>query len=209
MKKFSDDPFNRALIRAAIILSVGLLIALVAWQLRSSKAAEELAYQRQMDHLRNEVARIRDEREWTETYQPNYEKMVANGLIGPESRLEWRALIIALAKQLELPEVKMTFSPKKHRTSLDNKISDQPPLQVTSYESKMALDLTLFHSVDLLTLLDQLDQSATAILIPDRCSMSLAKDPIYLDAIPLIKSHCELSWVTIEPTSPVNEIEYY
>ena len=210
MSKFRNDPLGRALIKSAIILAIGLVIMLMAWQLRSSRAADELAYQRQMDRLRDDVARIRTERDWTETYRPNYEKMVTNGLVGKESRLEWRALIISLAKQLELSEIKMTFSPKQRRTDPAGEFTDpQPATQVTSYESQMALDLTLFHSLDLLALLDQLDRSTTAILMPIRCTMSMAEDPIYLDAIPLIKSHCDLSWVTIDPTPPVNINEYY
>ncbi|RLA09978.1 MAG: hypothetical protein DRQ60_06955 [Gammaproteobacteria bacterium] len=205
-----QDRLGRAFIKAAIILGFGLIVTLGTWQFRASATAEEITHQRQMNYLRDEVARIRRDREWTEAYQPNYEKMVANGLVGEESRLEWRAMIVNLARRLKLSDVKMTLSPKKSRTDSADVFTDQnTPIQVSSYESQMALDLTLFHALDLLSLLDELDQSTTAILMPLRCQMSLDQDPFFLGAIPLIKSHCDLSWVTVNPTPPVIVDEYY
>lgn len=196
-----DDYLGQALIKAAIIVGGGLLIVALAWQLRSTTEMKERSFQQQMDYLRTEVARIRQDRIWTETYQPNYEKMVADGLIGEESRLEWRALVLSLAKQLKLPKVEITFSPRKNRNASDDFFDElQSPSSIASYESKMSLDLTLYHALDLPHLLEQLDQSATAILMPKRCYLALDKDPVYLDAEPLVESNCDLGWVTVQPT---------
>jgi len=205
-----QDRLGQALIKSALILIVGLTISVVVWFIKESAVADEASFQHQMNYLRSEVARIRQDRAWTKTYQSNYEKMVANGLIGDESRLEWRALIVGLAQRLKLPDIKMTFSPKKSQPGVARDHIDQNvPLQVSSYESKMALDLTLFHALDLLPILDELDSSTTAILMPLRCRMSLDKDPIFLDARPLIESHCDLKWVTVQPTPPATVDENY
>ena len=205
-----DDHLHQALVKTAIIIGFGLLITALAWQLRTTAEAEERSFQQQMDYLRGEVARIRQDRVWTETYQPNYEKMVADGLIGDESRLEWRALVLSLAQQLKLPKVEITFSPRKNRADPDDSFDNmEPALPVTSYESQMSLDLTLYHALDLPPLLSQLDQSATAILMPKRCYLSLDQDPIYLDAVPLIESSCDLNWVTVQPNPSTENYDDY
>ena len=199
-----SDPMRKAAIRAAVILAVGLICAGASWQWRQASTATQTAFQRQMNHLRSEVARLRQDKQWTQTYQSNYQHLVDRGLVGTESRLEWRALIIAAAQQLHLPDVKMSFTPKQLRkpTTLDDQSDDHDAL-ISAYSSQMSFDLSLFHSLDLLPLLDTLDHSASAILMPVRCSLEMAKDPLYLGADPQVKSRCDLDWITIAP-SPVD-----
>ncbi len=201
MTTTASDSIRKAGIRAAIILAIGLICGGAAWQWQVAAAQKQMDFQRQMNHLRSEVSRLRQDRQWTQTYQPNYQRLVNNGLIGKESRLEWRALIIDIAQQLHLPEVKISFKPRLLLKPTDSEFNSAP-MQVNSYQSQMSVDLALFHSLDLLPLLYSLDHSASAILLPVRCSMILDADPLYLTAEPLIKSHCDLNWVTIEPTSP-------
>ena len=195
----ASDPVRKASIRAAIILAIGLICGGASWQWQVAAAQKQTDFQRQMNHLRSEVARLRQDRQWTETYQPNYQRLVNNGLIGKESRLEWRALIIDIAQQLHLPEVKISFKPRQLLEPTDSEFNSGQR-QANSYQSQMSVDLALFHSLDLLPLLYSLDHSASAILLPVRCSMTLDNDPLYLTADPMIKSHCDLNWVTIEPT---------
>ena len=195
-----SDPMRKATIRAAVILAVGLICAGASWQWRQISTANQTAFQRQMNHLRSEVGRLRQDNQWTQTYQSNYQHLVDRGLVGKESRLEWRALIIEAAQQLQLPDVNMSFTPKQLRKStvLNDHSSDHDAL-ISAYSSQMSFDLSMFHSLDLLPLLDTLDHSASAILVPVRCSLEMAKDPLYLAAEPQVKSRCDLDWVTLAP----------
>ncbi|MEL0083833.1 MAG: hypothetical protein VW985_12450 [Gammaproteobacteria bacterium] len=203
-------PMGKALFNSGIMVITGLIIMLIAWQLKHSLAAQELAYQRQMDQLRDQVAHIRRDREWTLAYQPGYTRMVNQGLIGEERRLEWRAVIIELAERLKLPELKMTFSPKtEFNPPTDNADQAAADSQVTGYQSEMALELSLFHGADLLSLLDTLDRSRSAILMPLRCRMALQEEPLYLDASARIDSHCDLQWITVKPSPPLDNYGFY
>lgn len=205
-----DDRLAQALKKSAIIFGAGLLVTLIVWQIRETAVAKEISYQQQMNYLRDQVARIRRDREWTEAYQFNYEQMVANRLIGEESRLEWRSMVVDLARNLKLPEVKITFSPKQARPVATNPVIElQAPLQVSSYSSQMTLDLRVFHALDLILLLSELDRSTSAVLMPKRCSLSLDSDPVYLDALPLVTASCDLGWVTVQPAPPKATNEYF
>ncbi len=199
----AQGPLRGALIKASIILIVGLVTCVSAWQLRASAERNEHQFQLQMNQLRDEIERLRKDRQWTLTYQSSFQQLVEGGLIGNEKRLEWRALIIALGKELRVPDIQFDYQPKQnlpieHLLQLGNHES----LAVSAFASTMRVGASLLHSGDLLTLLYTLDHNRSAILMPQRCLMKLDRDPLYLRPEPLISTQCDLNWITlsIDPT---------
>ena len=156
-----------------------------------------------MNLLRGEIEQFRNDRNWALTYQSSYEKLVAGGLIGDESRLEWRALMVALGRELKLPDISIKYVPRRAvETEGLLQLSAGEWMQVSVFASTMTFDASLLHSGDLLTLLYTMDHNTSAILMPKRCLLKLAEDPLYLSPEPLIRSQCELNWLTLLPGEP-------
>lgn len=177
---------------AALFLS-GTGYALHAW------AQHRLDQQRQQHgKLVAEARQARERLQRTQQDEPavrlaiqQFDTLRAQGVIGPEHRLEWIDQLREIERSLRLPKSDFSLQPQRQLAA----IPAAAPYAI--YSSRMEWHAALLHEADLLRLIDRLPGIRSAVVHASACSLTdsapPAGEPDKLD------TRCQFDWLSIAP----------
>lgn len=136
--------------------------------------------------VQSRLARIDDETADLRGNVERYEEIAAKGVLGPERRLEWVECIARVKAARRLFEMRYEFSPQKPLAA------DHDGFMV----STMKLHMELLHEEDLTGFLDDLAQTAPALLHVRACSMERLGSG--RDGSAQLGAECTIDWITLK-----------
>jgi hypothetical protein len=181
----------------AALMVVTLLVSIM----QNRKAATEqalLLQQGQLSQARQKYQASGAEKETIAKYLPSYQKLISDGFIGEERRIEWVDGLRTIHQQNKLFGIKYSIGPQE----------DYKPTfalnagSFTLHRSVMKLQLSMLHEGDLLTLLEALHAQQTTPFIVRECEIT--RLALFNTAMlaPSLLASCELDWLTLhEPVA--------
>jgi len=196
--RISDDlrrlRWSIALLLAAIVCSIGIVAGFRHLADRTAASNRQLTLQ--VADIRGRLARARDEELDIRQKIDLYQQMVARGIIGPESRLDWIEQISRIKAERRLP-------------GIDYEILPQAPLAADllasgaagPYEfmaSPMKLRLRLLHENDLLAFLGDLRQAISAQPLVRECRIERTDPESSGSGVPAhLRADCLIDLITL------------
>lgn len=189
-----------SLIALALVVIAGGALLWFAHQ-RAELAEKALqAQQRQLSQARQRYQASGQEKDTIVQYLPVYQRLIREGLIGEEKRIEWVDSLRTLHQNDKLFGINYSIGVQeayKPVFSLD-------PGTMTLYRSVMKLDLAMLHEGDLLLLLDQLRAEKITPFIVRQCEMIRRPGANFDKYSVNMQASCELDWITLrEPQAGV------
>ena len=126
-------------------------------------------------------------------FEKNFIKLVNQGVIGDEMRLNWFETIQNTARKRGMPLVKDSIS-ARHKLKNDKINQNFPGIDV--YKSTMTLSLKMGHEGDLFALLNNL-QKARGLFAVDSCDIQKVNKR-FTDNTNNLKALCKLGWYTLK-----------
>lgn len=125
-----------------------------------------------------------------------FQALQARGIIGDERRLDWVELLREVRERHRLFAATYEISPQQ-------KIDSAGGFDFRT--STMRLQLPLLHEEDLLRLFADVQQQASALIVPAECAVSRLPRGGDRDAAglpPQLRAECSLRWITVAPSKP-------
>ncbi|MGH8750116.1 MAG: hypothetical protein ACREUV_00250 [Burkholderiales bacterium] len=197
--KFSTEDIKA--LRIPLLLLLAVLLAggaLVYYTKRSSDTA--LNEFKQQDNLLRE-ARTRyqksgDERETILRYRGDYQRMIQQGLIGPEQRIAWLDGLRLANQQSELFGVEYQIGAQQAYAQAQ----ELNPGNVTILQSQMKLSFRLLHESDLMRFFGVLSNNGIGLFHINQCKLErLDNNSTAIRFQPNLRAECELMWFTLSP----------
>ena len=128
-------------------------------------------------------------------YYPQYVRMLENGIIGREQRLNWIEVLRAYGEEKRLPML-------NYKISSQDEYDFEYPLDLGNfklYNSTMSLELKLLHEGDLISLFDAIDENSLGLSQVKKCGLQRLRRDISLDGKQAnLEASCEINWITIK-----------
>ncbi len=181
------------------IIGLGLaiiLMTLLVSYVESHAVLARQALQTQQSQLLQARQRYQtsgQEKEVIAKYLPVYQKLIADGFIGEERRIEWVDSLRTIHQQDRLFGINYSIA-----TQEDYK----PGFALNTgnfslHRSIMKLELAMLHEGDILSLLQSLDAQQTAPFILRQCEIKRLGEVKATTLTPNMQANCELDWLTI------------
>ena len=122
-----------------------------------------------------------------------YQRLIANGFIGEERRIEWVDTLRNIHQQNKLFTINYSIGTQEEYKPAFT-LNAGP---FTLHRSLMKLELAMLHEGDLLTLLQSLSAQQTAPFILRQCEIKRVGEIKTSALTPNMLSTCELDWLTI------------
>jgi hypothetical protein len=133
------------------------------------------------------------EKETIVKYLPIYQRLIDQGVIGQERRIEWVDGLRKIHLRYKLFNINYTIGVQEsYKPSF---ISETGDFQL--YRSTMKLDLSMLHEGDLITLLNGLEELQTTPYIVRQCELRRLTATTTRALQPNMSAHCEIDWLTI------------
>lgn len=130
-----------------------------------------------------------------EQFETNFIKLVEQGVVGEEERLNWFETVQATAKRRGMPLVKYSIS---SRTLLKDKDIKRAYPGIDVFKSTMTLSINMGHEGDLFVLLNDLEK-AKGLFAVDKCEIKKALQTEE-GSVNNMQAYCELGWYTFRGT---------
>lgn len=186
-----------------IALALALILAAaIGWASQLRKQAALKALQTQQDQLsqaRNRYQASGAERETIVRYLPQYQRLIQQGFIGEEHRIEWIDELRTINQHYKLFGISYQIGPQEHY---------KPPFSLNSgpfqlHRSVMKIESALLHEGDVLTILNAFLAQNPASFLPRDCVLARIGAGNRNKFVPNISAHCEIDWLTLsEPPKP-------
>lgn len=155
------------------------------------------AQENQLKEARSRFQRSGDERNLIERYSEPYRQLHAQGLIGPERRINWLDALRLANQQAQLFGAEYKISTQQaypHAQELG-------AAQLGLAQSLMTLSLRLAHEGELMRFFRLLSQQNAGMFDINECVLerlgTTGTEAVRLQ--PNLRAECELAWVTINP----------
>jgi len=181
-----------------------MLLTLLVSYAENRKNASEQALQSQrlqLSQARQRYQTSGQEKEQIVKYLPIYQRMIKDGFIGEERRIEWVDSLRNIHQQYKLFTINYSIGmQEEYKPAFALNIGAFKP-----YRSIMKLELAMLHEGDLLTLIDALDEKETAPFILRQCEITRLATPKTASLTPSLLAACELDWLTIREPQAIRD----
>lgn len=189
-------------LQGALMLFTGCLLVagILVWGADTIKKRTEAAHQAALaaqQGAENTLARARSEEQQLREMINRFQILTTRGIIGPEQRLDWIETLGRIKTARRIYQLDYDFAAQRQVTAdiLPSGIANGYQLM----SSQMHLSMHLLHEGDLLGVIDDLRQTAPALIQIrscriDRSSPNTAERP----ARGLLTSECTLEWITVK-----------
>ena len=124
-------------------------------------------------------------------YHRRYRQFSELGFVGVESRLEWIETLRASTQDLTLPRVSYVIQPQLNVTAPVDRVIGANDVRI--HMSKLELEMSLVHELDLLHFVDELQRNAPGLMKVDRCDLDWQSEPgAELEATANIMANCNI-----------------
>ena len=187
----------RKLRNPIIGLGVALIImALLVAYVEQHKITVQQALQQQQNQLNQARQRYQAsglEKETIVKYWPGYQRLIKDGFIGEERRIEWVDNLRTIHQENKLFGINYSIASQedyKPAFALN-------PGPFTLRRSVMKLDLSMLHEGDLITMMEALKAKETTPFILRECEITRSAASTASKLTPNLLASCELDWLTI------------
>ena len=175
------------------LLASGALFAGGHW-FWGGQEARRAGNARVLGEIRNRYRTLDDEERLIRALLPRYRELAAQGVIGPERRLDWIEALRAAARQLQLPELRYSIGARQ-RIGGD---SAPGTGSVQVFRTLMELELGLLHEADLPRTLAFLERHARGLYSVSGCRIERAEPRfLHLGTAVNLRAACVLAWFTV------------
>ncbi|MDP2248187.1 MAG: hypothetical protein Q8J65_08655 [Nitrosomonadales bacterium] len=176
-------------------LIVLCMVMLIAYADKQKTQTETLlqAQEQQLNQARQRYQSSGQEKETIAQFLPIYQRLISEGFIGEEKRIEWVDNLRTIHQQNKLFGINYTISvqePYKPTFNLN-------PGTLSMYRSLMKLELAMLHEGDLITLMDELAARKITPFILRQCEMIKRPGATFDKFSPNMQANCELDWLTV------------
>lgn len=181
------------------IVGLGLALILVTLLVGAASQKQDDAQaaldkqQSQLDQARQRYQTSGLEKETIVKYLPVYQRLIQEGFVGEERRIEWVDALRSIHQQHKLFGINYSIGAQEQY---------QPAFALNLgsfglYRSIMELELSMLHEGDLLTLLEALSEKQATPFMLRECEIKRVSrvDPDKL--APYFQATCELDWLTL------------
>jgi len=196
--KISDDlrrlRWSIVLLLAAIVCSIGIVAGFRHLADRTAASNRQLTLQ--VADTRGRLARARDEELDIRQKIDLYQQLVARGIIGPESRLDWIEQISRIKTERRLPGIDYEILPQAPIAADLLAAGAAGPYEFMA--SPMKLRLRLLHENDLLDFLGDLRQAISAQPLVRECRIERAEPESSGSGVPAyLRADCLIELITL------------
>jgi len=147
----------------------------------------------QLNQARQRYQSSGQEKEIITQYLPQYQRLIQDGFIGEERRLEWVDGLRTIHQQHKLFGINYTIeTQQEYKPTFALNVGPFNPQR-----SVMKLELAMLHEGDLLTLVNALDAQQTTPFIVRDCEITGTPVTNTTNLTPNLRANCELDWLTI------------
>ncbi len=125
--------------------------------------------------MQEDYAALVQRRRIVDRYHRRYQQFSTLGFVGMESRLDWIETLRESSGELTLPRVSYIIEPQLSAIAPVESIMAGD--NVSIHVSRMELEMSLVHELDLLRFVDELQQRAPGLIKVDRCELVWQADP--------------------------------
>ncbi len=156
--------------------------------------------------VQEDYAALVQRRRIVDRYHRRYQQFSMLGFVGMESRLDWVETLRESSGELTLPRVSYIIEPQLNAVAPVESILAGD--NVSIHVSRMELEMSLVHELDLLRFVDELQQKAPGLIKVDRCELVWQADPQQaLTADVNIGANCSLAiYSVITADVPAGEV---
>lgn len=119
--------------------------------------------------MQEDYAALVQRRRIVDRYHRRYQQFSMLGFVGMESRLDWVETLRESSDELTLPRVSYVIEPQLNAIAPVESILAGDDVSI--HVSRMELEMSLVHELDLLRFVDELQQKAPGLLKVDRCEL--------------------------------------
>ena len=198
--KLDRQDWNRLTLPAASLLVACIFAAVIvsyAQDYRDEAAQRLQQQQSQLMQAKSRLLSSDQERENIIRYLPVYKRLISQGFIGEERRIEWVDALRSVHQSQRLFGIKYSIGAQAPYQS--GVIGNTAPF--TLYRSIMKLELSLLHEEDLLALLDGLRRSQATPFILRDCTIQRIGTAAVTTIAPVASATCELDWLTLRESA--------
>ena len=184
----------RSLLPLALALGVSVAMIGGAHHHRGAKEGQLEETGRTLHESRNRFRSIDDEKRLIEDLLPRFRAFEAEGVIGPEARLDWVETLRAASRRLGLPELRYALGAQE-RLPVD---LDAEGAGFGVYRSLMDLHLGLLHEEDLIRLFEVMERESPGLFSVTSCRVRRAGAHFaHLPAAVNLRAVCTLEWFSL------------
>lgn len=194
---FLSDPSWKPLWSGLVAATVGLVLGLLALAgsagYKTESRQEDLAQVQAVSEAKNSNESVVEKSRILRDYLPKYRAYIARGVIGDEQRLDWIEVLNDVASRRRLPDLQYALEPQ-------HKLGTAPeggPYEL--FETKMQLNMHIFHEGDAIEILTALEQKAKGLFRVQRCEFRRERATVELSGeLTNLYGECRLSWITLK-----------
>ena len=185
---------------------IGLGIALILMTLLVGYAGQRKdAVQHALDNQQRQLNQARQhyqtsgvEKETITQYLPLYQRLISDGFIGEERRIEWVDSLRTIHQQNKLFAINYSIGKQEeYKPAFALNVGT-----FVLHRSIMKLELSMLHEGDLLTMIESLAAQQTTPFMLRECEIKRLGATTQNKLIPNLVANCELDWLTIrEPNT--------
>ncbi|MFL9710862.1 hypothetical protein [Methylobacillus sp. Pita1] len=200
MKLNRQDWQRLALPLTALLVALVFAVGIVAYaQAYRDEVGQRLQQQQsQLMQARSRLLSSDQERENIIRYLPVYQRLINEGFIGEEHRIEWVDALRNTHQSQRLFGIK--YSIGAQAPYQPGFVGNTAPF--TLYRSIMKLELPLLHEGDLLVLLDGLKRNQSTPFLVRDCTMERSGIAVTTMLAPVASVACEIDWLTLRESTP-------
>lgn len=176
-------------------LAVVCMVSLGAYadHQKTQTASALQAQEGQLNQARQRYQSSGQEKETIEQYLPVYQRLISEGFIGEEKRIEWVDDMRTIHQENKLFGINYSISVQEPYKPDFN----HTPGTFSLHHSIMKLELAMLHEGDLLLLLDELRARKITPFILRQCEITKRQGATFDKFVPNMQANCELEWLTV------------
>ena len=173
-----------------------ILMTLLVAYAEQHKTTVQQALQQQQNQLNQARQRYQSSGQEKETivkYLPGYQRLISDGFIGEERRIEWVDNLRTIHQENKLFGI--NYSIASQEIYKPRFVFNVGSLEL--HRSVMKLDLSMLHEGDLITMTEALKAKETTPFILRECEITRLAASTASKLAPNSLASCELDWLTI------------
>lgn len=177
-----------------VIVSVSMLALATFAYYQETKSQEALAAQESLlNQARQRYQSSGQEKEMIVQYLPVYQRLIAEGFIGEERRIEWVDNLRLIHQDNKLFGINYSIGAQEsYKPAFNLNLGN-----LSMYRSLMKLELAMLHEGDLVTLVDELKARRVTPFILRQCEIVKRPNATFDQFSPNLQATCELDWLTV------------
>lgn len=178
---------------ASSCLVLGLLALMASLQFKTDAGQEDADQIHAISDAKTNNENVVEQSRILVEYLPKYRAYIERGVIGDEQRLDWVEVLNQVAHRRRLPDLQYSLEAQQ-------KVGGLPEGGLFElYETKMQLNMHVFHEGDAIEVLSALEQQAKGLFRVQRCEFRRERPTVELTGQATnLYGECRLSWITLK-----------